>query len=74
MRTLKISLVVFILQIALPAQWYFQNPSPTLNNLNSIKFVNSEVGWAVGEFGTILKTANGGTTWTLQSSGTTNTL
>ncbi|MBK7632629.1 MAG: hypothetical protein IPJ23_18450 [Ignavibacteriales bacterium] len=34
-----------------------------LSHLESIYFVNSEVGWAVGYAGTILKTTNGGINW-----------
>ena len=30
-------------------------------------------GWAVGTYGQILKTTDGGTTWTAQASGTTET-
>jgi photosystem II stability/assembly factor-like uncharacterized protein len=32
------------------------------------------IGWAVGDGGTILHTSDGGTTWTAQTSGTTNLL
>ena len=74
MQLVKVSLLVFIFSFSMFAQWYFQNPYPTGNNLICLKFVNSEVGWAVGEFGTILKTTNGGTTWKLQFSGTTHSL
>ena len=40
----------------------------------SIMFTNANTGWACGENGTILTTTNGGTTWTAQTSGTTNQL
>jgi photosystem II stability/assembly factor-like uncharacterized protein len=36
--------------------------------------VNATTGTAVVGFGTILRTVDGGATWTLQSSGTTNWL
>jgi photosystem II stability/assembly factor-like uncharacterized protein len=36
--------------------------------------VNASTGTAVGQGGTILRTVDGGATWTLQSSGTTNFL
>lgn len=55
-------------------QWYWQNPLPQGNTLNSVKFTSSTAGWAVGAYGTILYTTNGGTTWTSQSSGTTSDL
>jgi len=38
-------------------------------NLNSVKFVNSQTGWCVGDSGKILKTVNGGLYWNPQSSG-----
>ncbi len=56
------------------AQWFWQNPLPTGNSLQSVKFISTTVGWAVGVGGTILRTTDGGTTWTLQSSGTFNDL
>ena len=28
--------------------WFWQNPLPQGNTLNSVKFVNLSVGWAVG--------------------------
>ena len=52
------------------AQWSWQNPYPTGNWLNSVKFISSNVGYAVGSGGEILKTTNGGTDWALQKSGT----
>jgi photosystem II stability/assembly factor-like uncharacterized protein len=39
--------------------WFWQNPLPQGNPLTSVKFISSEVGWAVGEGGIILKTTNG---------------
>ena len=39
-----------------------------------ICFVNSQVGWASGDHGTIRKTMDGGKTWTGQTSGTTYNL
>ena len=38
-------------------------------NLNSIYFVNPEMGWIVGEFGLVLKTTDGGRRWTPQTYG-----
>ena len=55
------------------SQW-IQQPSPTTNLLRSVCFIDENTGFIVGEFGTILKTTNGGTTWTSISSGTGNTL
>ena len=40
----------------------------------SVYFTDANTGWAVGEVGTILKTSDGGTTWSPQTSGTPNGL
>ena len=70
MRTLKISLLVFILSITISAQWYQQN-SETDSNLQSVFFINEHPGWACGSNGVIIKTTNGGEDWFEQISNTT---
>jgi len=40
--------------------------SPTDQNLQSVYFVDSLYGWAVGDSGTIIHTSNGGTDWEIQ--------
>jgi len=47
----------------LNAQWFWQNPLPQGNALYCVKFISSDVGWAVGIGGTILRTTNGGVTF-----------
>ncbi len=54
--------------------WFWQNPLPQGNPLNRVSFVDANTGTAVGDFGTILRTTDGGATWTPQTSGTTNSL
>jgi len=49
--------------------WQLQN-SGTNVALHSVHFINENVGWVVGESGTILRTTNGGANWQLQTSGT----
>ena len=56
------------------AQWFWQNPMPQGNTLRDIKIISPLIGWAVGNYGTIIKTTNGGTTWDTQTSGTTEDL
>ena len=46
--------------------WFWVNPVPTGKELRSIRFVNENVGFAVGAEGTFLKTTNSGENWTLQ--------
>jgi photosystem II stability/assembly factor-like uncharacterized protein len=50
--------------------WIYQDPYPTSNNLQSVKFVTPKKGWIAGEQGTILYTEDGGDTWEYQESGT----
>lgn len=44
------------------SNWLFSEPVPTSNNLNSLYFLDDNTGWFAGDFGTILKTTNGGAT------------
>jgi photosystem II stability/assembly factor-like uncharacterized protein len=39
-------------------------------DLHSVFFVTPDIGWASGDFGTIIKTRDGGATWTAQLGGT----
>ena len=73
----KISLIMALLitmTMQIDAQWFWQYPLPQGNDLSKVKMVSSTTGFVVGEYGTILKTTDGGTTWAIQSSGTTNNL
>ena len=45
-----------------------------LNNLFGVFFTDANNGTVVGDDGTILRTTNGGTNWTSQTSGTTENL
>lgn len=49
-------------------------PSSTTQDLRGISFSDTAKGFACGTGGTILKTVNGGTTWTALTSGTTEDL
>ena len=57
-----------------PAGWIWQNPLPQGNTLRCVSFTDVNTGTAVGDFGTILRTTNGGATWVSQSSGTEHVL
>lgn len=45
-------------------QWNWVNPIPTGNDLSFVQMVNEDIGYAAGSYNTILKTTNGGVSWT----------
>jgi photosystem II stability/assembly factor-like uncharacterized protein len=61
--------IIFLLTLLFPfltfSQWNWQNPLPQGNSLSSVFFTNSQTGYVVGSGGTIMKTINGGITWTI---------
>ncbi|MDZ7622912.1 MAG: YCF48-related protein [Ignavibacteriaceae bacterium] len=73
MRTFKIFLLVFIPVVAASAQWYQQNSGTTFH-LQSVFFINENIGWACGNEGVIIKTTSGGEDWFEQNSTTTEDL
>src|SRR4030095_3022381 len=65
--------LVFYSSLTVFGQWSAAN-SGTTNNLNGAYLLDSAVGFAVGDAGTILKTTDAGITWSPLTSGTTNAL
>jgi len=61
-------LFVLIVSNAIQAQWVPQD-SGTTNFLSSVYFTDANTGYAVGMYGTILKTTDGGSNWVSQNSG-----
>ncbi len=53
--------------------WSYQNSGLTFD-LFDVDFVSYNQGWAVGSYGTIIRTIDGGQTWTSQQSTTIETL
>src|SRR4029450_12233768 len=49
--------------------WQWGNPLPQGNTLRSMSFAGA-TGYAAGDFGTLLRTSDGGSTWTGLLSGT----
>ncbi|MEO8664013.1 MAG: YCF48-related protein [Ignavibacteria bacterium] len=47
--------------------WYWLNGRPTGNTLNWVKIINSNTIYAVGNFGTFMKSTDGGDTWSVNS-------
>ena len=62
MKKLFYILLLMFPVVAFP-QWFWQNPLPQGNPLTSIKFTDANTGYAVGYYGTIIKTTNGGSNW-----------
>ena len=64
-------IVILILDcicINIHAQWFYQNPKPTGEELNTIHFVDSLTGWTAGTW-SLLHTSDGGTNWEYQYPG-----
>ena len=53
------------------AQWFWQNPLPQGNTLEDVTFIGSDTAVAVGNFGTIMKTTDGGVSWIRKECNTT---
>ena len=68
----KLTLIICLTMVSgfVFSQWTWQNPLPTGNDLNCIRFVDATTGYAVGDAGTIIKTTDGGVNWFSQTSGT----
>jgi len=66
-------IAILLLQFnSLAQSGWVQQTSGTTENLNSVFFVNENVGWAVGENGVIIYTSDGGVNWLPQTSNTTH--
>ena len=50
--------------------WFWQNPDPQGNTLQAVSFSDADHGTAVGSYGTIIHTTDGGNTWINQESRT----
>lgn len=72
-RVITTSLFI-ALALTLHAQGWKQQQSNTVNQLNSVHFVDVNHGAAAGYNGTILKTSDGGDHWFQQTSGTNETI
>ncbi len=46
--------------------WYWENPVPQGDTISAMTFVDADTGWVVGSAGLIMKTNDGGATWTPQ--------
>ncbi|UCH64704.1 MAG: T9SS type A sorting domain-containing protein [Ignavibacterium sp.] len=74
-KSLYISAIIILLSFFFhiyPQGTWEKLGCPTDNNLNSVHFVDSLYGWAVGDSGIIIHTSNGGVDWDFQNSSTLN--
>jgi photosystem II stability/assembly factor-like uncharacterized protein len=72
MKPVLLSILVFLLSLSVFAQWSEQTSGIT-SALNSVSAVNSNIAWASGASGRVLRTTNGGTTWTSVGGGAIGT-
>jgi hypothetical protein len=70
-RSVLILAVLFLLPGFGQAGWFWQNPKPTGNTLRSVCFIDTTIGYTVGDLGTLLKTTDGGVSWIDRNRGTT---
>lgn len=62
-RIISASILLIHLLANAQSEWSWRNPLPASNELNDIVFTDSLHGWAVGHNGSVLKTIDGGETW-----------
>ena len=74
MKNLITSISMMLILSCASAQWTWQNPLPQGNTLLSVFFTGANTGYAVGHFGTILKTTDRGKPWIDQSPSTSETI
>jgi len=67
LQTFFLFFFISISNILLSAGWEWQNPTPQGNSLYSSYFFSSDNGIAVGDYGAILRTIDGGINWTIIS-------
>ena len=60
MKKLVLIFLVSACSFSAKSQWTWQNPLPQGNTLNDVFFITDDVGWAVGDVGTIIKSVDGG--------------
>lgn len=72
-KKIFVVLAIFSLNMT-AADWQWQNPKPQGNTLRRVQFADGLNGFAVGDFGTILATVNGGSSWEVQYQGITDNI
>ena len=78
-RSSKKAVAVLLLSAGAVAAAFAQDywvkvPSPTTRDLNKVFFVDSAMGWIVGDQATVIRTSDGGLSWTIQDPGIPNNI
>ena len=71
---LTIALILGLAVLAPGQEWEWQNPLPQGNNLNDVVWMTSTTVLAVGDFNTILRSTDAGSTWTIIGQNSTEPL
>lgn len=74
LKFIIVLLIILQSKVVSSQEGWYQLVSGTYNNLRSIFFTDINTGYAVGFYGTILKTTNGGLNWIHQIIGTNENL
>ena len=63
-KSIFIILFIILAKTILSQGWQWQNPKPLGDPIHQVLFIDNQVGWMAPENSTLLKTTNGGSTWT----------
>ena len=62
-----LTFLVLLFTVSAQAQWKWLNPKPQGNDLRAVCILDQNTWFAAGTVGTIIKTTNGGTSWSIQN-------
>ena len=65
-------LIISNLALAEDCGWKWNNPLPQGNNLRTVQFVNDNIVYITGEYGTLMKSTDSGLTWNIIKTNTTD--
>ena len=76
LKGLTMAVLFYFPIMASPQQsdWIWQNPLPQGNDLFQVNMIDQNLTYAIGNGGTVMKSSDGGVTWTILNTGTTKNL